>query len=67
MVSSNCPKFHFLTLNEEIRFDLQNVVLKATVAAVDIANSCLEADNENQTDSFEGCGCEENRCYYNIK
>ena len=63
MVASNFPKFYVPTLNEEIiknknihhyykrnkkrRFDLQNIVLKATSTVVKIANLCLEADNKN--------------------
>ena len=64
LVASNCPKFYVPTLNEEIIknkdihhyykrndkrwFDLQNIVLKATSAVVEIADSCLEADNKNE-------------------
>ena len=64
LVASNCPKFYVPTLNEEIIknknihhyykrndkrwFDLQNIVLKATSAVVEIANLCLEADNKNE-------------------
>ena len=64
LVASNCPKFYVLTLNEEIIknknihhyhkrndkrwFDLQNIVLKATSAVVEIANLCLEVDNKNE-------------------
>ena len=64
MVASNCPKFYVPTLNEEIIknknihhyykrndkrwFDLQNIVLKATSAVVEIANLCLEANNKNE-------------------
>ena len=60
----NCPKFYVLRLNEEINknknihhyykrnekrwFDLQNIVLKATSAVVEIANLCLEANNKNE-------------------
>ena len=63
MVASNSPKFYVPTLNEEIVknqnihhyyksndkwwFDLQNIILKATSAVVDIANLCLEAENKN--------------------
>ena len=64
MVASNCPKFCVPTLNGEIInnknihhyckrndkrwFDLDNIVLKATSAVVEIANLCLEADNKNE-------------------
>ena len=33
--------------NDKRWFDLQNAVLEATAAVIGIANSCLEADNEN--------------------
>ena len=64
LIASNYPKFYVPTLNEKIiknknihhyykrndkrRFDLQNIVLKATSAVVEIANLCLEADNKNE-------------------
>ena len=64
LVTSNCPKFYVPTLNEEIIknknihhyykrndkrwFDLQNIVLKATSALIEIANLCLEVDNKNE-------------------
>ena len=64
LVASNCPKFYVPTLNEEIIknknihhyykrndkrwFDLQNIVLKAISALVEIVNLCLEADNKNE-------------------
>ena len=70
MVASNCPKIYVPTLNEEIiksknihhyykrndklRFDLQNTVLKATSAVVEIANLCLEADNKNEVIDSKG-------------
>ena len=56
-------KFYFLTLNEEIVkksfdhnykcndkqwFDLQDIVLNATVVVADIANLCLEANSKNE-------------------
>ena len=60
----NCPRFYVLRLNEEINknknihhydkrnekrwFDLQNIVLKATSAVVEIGNLCLEANNKNE-------------------
>ena len=63
-VASNCPKFYVPTLNEKIIknknihyyyksndkrwFDLQNIVLKATSALLEIANLCLEADKKNE-------------------
>ena len=64
LVASNCPKFYVPTLNEEIIkrknihhnykrnykwwFDLQNIVLKAKSAVVEIVNSCLDVDNKNE-------------------
>ena len=64
LVASNCPKLYVPTLNEEIIknknihhyykrndkrwFDLQNIVLKATSALVEIAKLYLEADNKNE-------------------
>ena len=64
LVALSCPKFYVPTRNEEIIknksvhhyyrridkqcFDLQNVVLKATAAVVDIGNSFLEANKKNE-------------------
>ena len=64
LVASNCPKFYVPTLNKEIIknknihdyykrndkrwLDLQNIVLKATSAVVEIANLCLEANDKNE-------------------
>ena len=61
---TSCPKFYVPTLNEEITknkniyhyykrndkrwFDLQNIVLKATSAVVEITNLCLEGDSKNE-------------------
>ena len=64
LVASNYRKFYVSTLNEEIVknkiihhyykrnnkrwFDLQNKVLKATSAVVEIVNLCLKANNKNE-------------------
>ena len=61
---SNCEEFHVPLLNEEILknknihsfykrndkrwFDIQNLILRATAAVLDIANICLVADNKNR-------------------
>ena len=64
VIPSNCEEFHVLLLNEEILknknihsfykrndkrwFDIQNLILRATAAVIDIANICLVADNKNR-------------------
>ena len=39
---------HYYKRNEKRWFDLQNIVLQATSAVVEIANLCLEFDNKNE-------------------
>ena len=39
---------HYYKRNDKRWFDLQNIVLKATSAVVEIANLCLEANNKNE-------------------
>ena len=64
LLAISCPKLYVPTLNEEITknkniyhyykrndkrwFDLQNIVLKATSAVVEITNLCLEGDSKNE-------------------
>ena len=64
VIPSNCEEFHVPLLNEEILknknihsfykrndirwFDMQNLILRATAAVIDIANICLVADNKNR-------------------
>ena len=39
---------HYYKCNYKWCFDLQNIVLKAKSAVVEIINSCLEANNKNE-------------------
>ena len=41
-------KFHYCKRNDKRWFGLQNIVLKAISAVVEIANLSLEADNKNE-------------------
>ena len=84
LVASNCQKFYVPTLNEEIIksknihhyykrndkqwFGLQNIVLKATTGAEEIANLCLEADNKIEViPSFKRCCFKGHRYHYTIR
>ena len=64
VILSNCVEFHVPLLNKEILknknihsyckrndkcwFDIQNLILRATAAVVDLARIYLEADNKNR-------------------